>query len=186
MSDALPQSGVMALRDLIAGLWPDPIPARCGITVCGGARLGVGSLWPIDADTTAFCGSAICGRAHCGRIIPNNGIFGGSLPVMYSHRVTIGITEDQGGPADPRQVYNTAYDNPGMTVRIVGEDMQTLDRVAERIRAALDMGRHLETPHGTINGLNINPPTRTIRKDRPRYEVDLTVEAELIRPETYY
>lgn len=177
-------SAVLAIRDYIGGMWPAPIPPRCGIAVCGGARLGVGSYWPRDTFTIpARCGLARCGASYCGRIVPNHALFAGMLPVMYSHAVTIGLTELMGGEADPRQHYDTAYDNPGVMVRIVGEDMVTLDRVADAIRRHLDGAHHLNTAHGTINGMTAAPPVRMVRGDRPRYEVDITVEAEYIRPD---
>lgn len=178
------EAAVLAVRDLIVGMFPDPVPPRCGISVCGGTRLGVGSLWPMDTLTIpARCGLARCGASYCGRITPNHALFAGMLPVMYSHAVTIGLTELQGGEADPRQQYGEAYDNPGVMVRVVGDDMVTLDRVADAIRRQLDGGHHLATAHGTINGMTAAPPVRIVRGDRPRYEVDITVEAEFIRPD---
>ena len=176
-------TAVLAVRDYIAGMWPDPIPPRCGIAVCGGARLGVGSYWPSDTFTIpARCGLARCGASYCGRIAPNHGLFAGSLPVMYSHAVTIGLTELMGGEADPRQRYDTAYDNPGIAVHVVGDDLAQIDRVAEAIRERLDMARHITTPHGIINGMSCAPGVRRTRADRPRYEIIMTVEAEYVRP----
>ena len=174
--------GLRACAELIAGLWPDPIPPRCGIAVCGGTRLGVGSYWPLDPWTVpAYCNVARCGASFCGRIIGNDALFAGMLPVMYSHHVTLGLTEIPGGPADPRQVYAEAYDNPGMTLHIVGDDLSWLDAVAEHIIGELDRTAHVTTAWGTVNGLRIDPPRRTTRKDRPRYDVQINIDMELIR-----
>lgn len=176
-------SALRACSEIIAGLWPDPVPLRCGIAVCGGGRLGVGTYWPVDEWTVpTYCGVARCGASFCGRIIPNGAIFAGMLPVMYSHRVTLGLTELAGGPADPRQVYHTAFDNPSMTLHVVGDDMQMLDRTADYIMGKLDRQAHIETTFGTVNGIRINPPKRTVRNDRPRYDVQLLIEMEIARP----
>lgn len=171
-----------ACSEIIAGLWPDPIPLRCGIAVCGGGRLGVGTYWPVDEWTVpAYCGVARCGASFCGRIVPNGAIFAGMLPVMYSHRVTLGLTELPGAPADPRQAYHTAFDNPSMTLHMVGDDMQMLDRTADYIMGKLDRTSHIETSFGTVNGIRIAPPRREVRKDRPRYDLQLTIDMEMIR-----
>lgn len=175
-------NALRALAEFIAGLWPDPVPLRCGIAVCGGGRLGTGTWWPIDRWTVpAYCGEARAGASFCGRIIANNGIFAGMLPVMYSHRVTIGLTEDAGQPADDRQHYNTAYDNPSATLHLVGNDLTILDMTADRIIEALDRTAHISTEWGEINGIRIAPPSRTVRNDRPRYDVQLKIDMEVIR-----
>ena len=172
---------VRAVAEVIAGLWDDPVPARCGATACGGANLGVGTAWPIDLDTAAWCGSAVCGLARCGRIVPNGGIFAGLIPPKLSHRVTLALTVAGGGPADPRQVYATAYDNPAYELHVIGDDLQWLDTVAGTVQAALDRTAHLGTSWGTINTLAVGPPSRTIRRQRPRYDVTLTINAEMER-----
>ena len=173
---------VRAVREIIAGLWPDPIPLRCGIAVCGSGRLGVGMYWPIDEWTIpARCGLARCGASFCGRIVPNDGIFAGMLPVMYGHHVTVGLTELPGSPADPRQRYDTAYDNPGVTIHIVGDELVWLDQVAEHIIEKVDRRSHITTAYGTVNGIRINPASRTVRKDRPRYDVQMTIDMEMVR-----
>lgn len=178
------QSAIMAIRDYIADRYPDPVPPRCGIAVCGAPRLGLGAYWPVDRWTVpARCGLARCGASFAGRIASNHALFAGTLPVMYSHGVTIGLTELMGGAADPRQRYDTAYDNPGIAVRIVGDDLVRIEAVAEELRAYLDGARHIDTPHGTINGMTCAPGTRRARADRPRYEIIMTVEAEYVRPD---
>lgn len=140
------EAAVLAVRDLIVGMFPDPVPPRCGISVCGGTRLGIGSLWPIDTLTIpARCGLARCGASYVGRIIANNAIFAGMLPrdvlPPRHHRPHRAPGRSRG----PRQQYGEAYDNPGVMVRIVGDDMVTLDRVADAIRRQLDGGHHLTT-----------------------------------------
>ena len=173
---------VRAAREIIAGLWPDPTPLRCGIAVCGGGRLGVGMYWPIDEWTVpAYCGVARCGASFCGRIVPNDAIFAGMLPVMYGHHVTMGLTETPGGPADPRQAYDCAFDDPGMTLHIVGDNMTWLDQTADFILTKLDRTSHISTSYGTVNGLRIGPPKREVRNDRPRYDLQLTVDMEMAR-----
>ncbi len=62
--------------------------------------------------------------------------------------------------------------------------MTALDTVAETIRAGADMTAHITTDYGTINGLRIGPPRRTVRNHGPRYDTQLTVTAEFIREET--
>ena len=81
----------------------------------------------------------------------------------------------------PRQRYDTAYDNPVYDLHIVGNDLTMLDRVAGHIREQLDRTSHIETGNGTINTLSIDPPVRSERKARPRYDVVLTINAEVIR-----
>lgn len=173
---------VRAAREIIAGLWPDPTPLRCGIAVCGGGRLGVGMYWPIDRWTIpARCGLARCGASFCNRIVPNDGIFAGMLPVMYSHHVTMGLTELPGGRADPRQRFVTAYDNPSMTLHIVGDELEWLDEVADKIMNKLDRTSHITTSWGTVNTLSIGPPRRDTRRGHPRYDVQMTIDMEMVR-----
>lgn len=110
-------------------------------------------------------------------------------PTMYSRLPSMALTERPGGPADPRQSWEptsdwNAYDNPALTLHLVGEDMAVADSLARRIREELDQTAHLQTPHGVLNGLRIGPPRRTARASRPRYELMLDIEAEYIRPTT--
>lgn len=174
-------TAILAVRDAIVGVLPSVIPPRCGISVCGATRLGIGTEWPMESDTSAWCGRARCGLAHCGRIIRNDSIFAGMIPAQLSHRVTLALTEESGGLPDPRQRYDTAYDNPVYDLHIVGNDLTMLDRVAGHIREQLDRTSHIETGNGTINTLSIDPPVRSERKARPRYDVVLTINAEVIR-----
>ena len=103
------------------------------------------------------------------------------LPVMYSHRVTIGLTELPGSPADPRQIYRTAFDNPSMILHIIGNDLLSLDAVADEVIKTLDRTGHYDTTFGTVNGVRIGPPRRTVRNDRPRYDLQLTIDMETSR-----
>ena len=100
--------------------------------------------------------------------------------VKITADITGALVEDYGSPADPRQVYHTAFDNPAMTLHIVGDDLQRLDAVAEAI-LKLDRSSHIQTEYGTVNGLRIGPPKRQVRNDRPRYDLQLTIEMEMVR-----
>lgn len=104
------------------------------------------------------------------------------LPQVLPSIITKALTELPGGPADPRQRYGTAYDNPAFILHIVGEDLCEIDKAAQIIRQEADHTAHIITEHGTINTLSIGPARRIIRSDRPRYDVQLTIEAEYIRP----
>ena len=174
-------TSILAVRDAIVSELPSAIPPRCGISVCGGTRLGTGTEWPLDSDTSAWCGRARCGLAHCGRIIRNDSIFAGMIPVQLSHRVTLALTEEPGGLPDPRQRYDVAYDNPVYSLHIIGNDLTILDTVAGFIREKLDRRSHIETENGTINTLSIDPPSRSERRSRPRYDVVLNINAEVVR-----
>lgn len=94
------------------------------------------------------------------------------------------LTELPGGPADPRQRYDTAYDDPSYTLHIVGEDLERLDAVAQEIREGADRTAHISTEYGTVNTLQVGPPRRTVRMTRPRYDVQMTIDAEFIREDT--
>lgn len=175
-------TAIQAVASLITALWPDPVPPRCGISVCGWTRLGYGGDWPTDPWTIpAYVNVARCGASFCGRIAPDRGIFAGLLPVMYSRHVTLGLTEQPGGQADRHQYYSEAYDNPALTLHIIGDRLEWLDRIADTIRAALDRTAHHVTPYGEINTLAIDPPARNVRGDRPRYDVTMTINAEFVR-----
>jgi len=95
--------------------------------------------------------------------------------------VTVSLTELPGGPADPRQEYNEAFDNPSYTLHIIGEDLVRVDGIAQQIRAGADRTAHITTEYGYINGISIGPPRRRIRPLRPRYEVTMTIDAEIVR-----
>ncbi len=103
------------------------------------------------------------------------------LPVVHNDALTAALTALPGGEADPRQEYLTAYDNPAFTLHLLGEDLVRLDRVAQDIRDGADRTAHIVTEHGTINTLSVGPPRRIIRSDRPRYDVQMQIEAEYIR-----
>ena len=135
----------------------------------------------IPSRPVSVCNVAICGQTKCGET-PQQ-IYAGMIPLAYSDAVAFALTEIPGGPADPRQAYRTAYDNPAYTLRILGEDLVQLDEVAQGIRAGADRTAHLRTQYGTINTLAVGPPRRIVRSDRPRYEVQMEVRAEIIRIE---
>jgi len=177
-------TAILSVRDYLASFLGPYLPLRCGSpgAICGGARLGVGAPWPFDwTDTTAYCGRARCGAAHCGRIAENGAFFAGIIPAMKSHHITLTLTEDMGGRPDPRQRYGTAYDNPSFTLHIIGDRLDWLDAVADCLRTRCDRGAHITTEDGYINGIRIAPPQRDIRTSRPRYDVTMRIETEVIR-----
>ncbi len=175
-------SPIRAVSELIAGLWEDePVPPRCGISVCGATRLGHGFDWPIDNETTAYCGVNRCGLAHCGRIVRNDGIFAGMVPRMLAHHVTMALTPLKGGPADPRPRFDTAYDNPAFLLHVIGDNLLWVDRVAHTVREELDRTAHLTTTYGVVNTLAVGPPSRDVRSSHPRYDVTMKITTEMER-----
>lgn len=177
-------TAINAVRDYLASFLGPYLPLRCGSpgAICGGSRLGAGEPWPFDwTDTTAYCGRARCGAAHCGRIAQNGAFFAGTIPAMKSHAITLVLTEDAGGRPDPRQQYNTAYDNPAFTLHIIGDRLEWLDQVAGTLRERADRTGHIETADGYINGIHVAPPERKINTTRPRYDVTMRIETEVIR-----
>ena len=177
-------TSINAVRDYLASFLGPYLPLRCGSpgAICGGARLGIGAPWPFDwTDTTAYCGRARCGAAHCGRIAQNGAIFAGTIPAMKSHAITLVLTEDAGGRPDPRQRYTEAYDNPAFTLHIIGDRLDWLDQVAELLRSRADRTAHIQTASGYINGIHVAPPERRINTTRPRYDVTMRIDTEVIR-----
>ena len=150
-------SAIRAVAEIIAGHWTERAPAHCGIARCGLSTLG-----------------------HRG----STQVWAGQIPQVCTAEVTVALTELPGGPADPRQRYDTAYDNPRYTLHIVGEDLERLDAVAQEIREGADRTAHIATDHGTVNTLQVGPPRRTVRTARPRYDVQMTIDAEFIREDT--
>lgn len=150
------RSLIRAVADYLAGMWASDEASRCGVARCGYTRLGAGG---------------------------STAIYAGQLPQVCTARVTVALTELPGGPADPRQQYDTAYDNPAYTLHIVGDDLTQIDSVARSIRRGADMTAHITTQYGTINGISIGPPSRTVRTSRPRYDVQMAIDAEVIREE---
>ena len=129
----------------------------------------------------ARCNAARCGASGCGDRTYRDGVYAGMLPVkLMDGNITAALVQDYGSPADPRQVYDTAFDNPAMTLHIVGDDLQRMDLIAEAI-LLLDRSSHITTTYGTVNGLRIGPPKRTVRDDRPRYDLQMTIEMEMVR-----
>ena len=146
----------MAVASILSSKWTDPAPSVCNLARCGFTRLGRAK------DTT---------------------VYAGMIPPYPLAPVTVAITELPGEPADPRQAYDEAYDNPAYTVHIIGDDLEMLDAVAQEIRAGADRTAHITTDYGTVNTLSVGPPSRTVRGARPRYDVQMTVNAEFIREE---
>lgn len=132
--------------------------------------------------TPARCGVARCGNTYLNGQRGNANVYAGMVPVrMCPQLPTAALTELAGGPADPRQRYHTAFDNPSMILHIINDDLTAIDTIAERV-LKLDRSAHIDTPFGTINGIRIDPPKRTVRADRPRYDVQLLIEMEIARP----
>ena len=150
-------SAIRAVAEIIAGHWTERAPAHCGVARCGLTRLG-------HARSTQ--------------------VYAGQIPQVCTAEVTAALTELPGGPADPRQEYDTAYDNPSYVLHLVGEDLERLDAVAQEIREGADRTAHIATDHGTVNTLQVGPPRRTVRTARPRYDVQMTIDAEFIREDT--
>ena len=135
------------------------------------------------ADIIARCNASRCGAMRCAQTDPGT-VYAGLIPQILPDIVTKALTDRPGGPADPRQRYGTAYDNPEFVLHIVGEDLVAIDKAAQIIRREADRTAHITTEYGIINTLSIGPPRRTVRPDRPRYDVQMDVRAELIRPDT--
>lgn len=129
----------------------------------------------------SICNLAICGRTRLGEIARAD-VYAGMLPIMPADGLTAALSPLPGGEADPRQRYAEAYDNPAFILHLLGEDLVALDRLAQRIRAGVDRTSHIITEYGTINTLSVGPPRRIIRNNRPRYVLQLMIEAEYIRP----
>lgn len=129
----------------------------------------------------ARCNVARCGLTYCNDMTSKEGVYAGMLPVRLTSEITAALTEEAGEPADPRQRFDYAFDNPAFTLHIVGNDLVRMDAIAHRIISELDCTGHYDTAFGTINGIRINPPKRTVRNDRPRYDVQLLIEMEMAR-----
>ena len=169
--------------------------SRCGLARCGFTTIGfepyrpeyispilavaqiIGDKW---TDRPTRCGAARCGLSRLGHIASTQ-VYAGQIPQICPGEVTVALTELPGAPADPRQEYAEAYDNPSYTLHIIGDDLVRLDEVALEIREGADRTAHITTDHGTVNTLSVGPPTRTVRGARPRYDVQMTVDAEFIR-----
>ena len=128
----------------------------------------------------ARCNVARCGASGCGDMIYRDGVYAGMLPVKMTADITGALTELPGSPADPRQRYDTAFDNPSMILHIVGDDLQRMDAIADAI-IKLDRSSHISTEYGEINGIRINPAKRTVRSDRPRYVLQMIIDMEMVR-----
>ena len=108
-------------------------------------------------------------------------IFRGHYPCHEIARNHAVLTEDAGGLPDPRQRYTEAYDNPAFTLHIIGDRLEWLDQVAELLRERADRTGHIETAHGYINGIHVRPPQRDTRTSRPRYDVTMAIDTEVLR-----
>lgn len=131
-------------------------------------------------DIIARCNRAVCGETRC-REMSGRPVYAGMLPQIVREGLALALTELPGGPADPRQKYRTAYDNPTFILHILGEDMTEASKAGQIIRRNLDRHAHIETEWGIINTISIGPATMTSRPDRPRYDVQQEVTVEFIR-----
>ena len=132
-------------------------------------------------NTMPRCNVARCGATGCADFTYRDGVYAGMLPVKLTADITGALTELPGSPADNRQRYDTAFDSPSMTLHIVGDDLVRLDAVAHAIIEGVDRRSHITTQYGEVNGIRVEPPTRTVRSDRPRYDVQLTINMEMAR-----
>lgn len=144
-----------AVAEILADKWTDIYGARCNVARCG--------MTPCNHEESTL-------------------VYAGMIPQMLVKPITVAVTAEAGGPADPRQMFNTAFDNPAFTLHIVGEDLVKLDTVAHEIIAGTDRTGHYTTTYGTVNGIRVGPPKREVRSDRPRYDVQLLIEMEIVRP----
>ena len=137
-------------------------------------------LSSIQWTVPARCNVARCGASYCAA--EDEDIFyAGMVPVRMLRNITAALTELQGSPADPRQVYDKAFDNPSMVLHIIGDDLVWLDKIANEVLTRFDRISHITTQYGEVNGMRVNPPRRTVRSDRPRYDVQLTIDMEMVR-----
>ena len=161
-----------------------PYP-ECGLAICGVSRIGDAPTWisegvlpPIPTE----CGVARCGQSYIGGT-PRK-CYAGLIPICADDPI-IALTENIGGPADPRQHYDEAYDNPSYTLHIISDDLLLADSIADIVRKALDFTAHHSTPYGDINTLSVGPTNRTVRTSGPRYDLTMVIDAEVIRSIDY-
>lgn len=134
---------------------------------------------PIGGSDTV-CGVAVCGRATLRRILYP--VYAGQIPLIPSPLgITVALTEDAGGPADPRQVSDVFYDNPSYTLHVISDDLVLADQYAEDVLRTLYRACHLSTEYGEINTFHVDPPRRVVRPVRPRYDVQMSIQAEVVR-----
>lgn len=173
---------IKACADLLNRIWVDETATRCGVAKCGVSRTTGDYLIFNQLTPQALCGVARCGASYCNYTPLSVGVYAGMIPTRcLPGTTTAALTELAGQPADPRQKYHTAFDNPAFTLHLIGDDMVSLDKVAQRIIKRLDRTGHYDTIFGTINGIRIEPPKRTVRSDRPRYDLQLTINMEMAR-----
>lgn len=133
----------------------------------------------LGGDDTV-CGVAVVNRASAGRTLYP--VYAGQIPLVPSPLgITVALTEDAGEPADDRQIATRFYDNPVYTLHIISDDLVLADQYAKTVIDTFDRASHIETDYGDINTLRIEPPRRIIRTMRPRYDLQMTVRAEVIR-----
>lgn len=146
-------TGIQSAADYLSGIYTGPGDSICGLAVCGRTRLG--------SDITP--------------------IYAGMVPLAVADGITLALTEEPGGPSDPRQIADTYFDNPSFTLHIIGDDLVGLDAMAQRIREQADRRAHIATEDGIINGMRIGPPRRTARRAYPRWDVQMAVDMEIVR-----
>lgn len=187
---------IKAMADIInKAIVSELVPSICNLAKCGLTTLGSYSSGPfINSDhiielcpagelvPSTRCNVAVCGVSYCGRESNQSAVFAGMIPLkVCPDRVTMALVELPGSPADQRQIYHTAFDNPSMILHIIGNDLLSLDAIADEVIKTLDRTGHYDTTFGTVNGVRIGPPRRTVRNDRPRYDLQLTIDMETAR-----
>lgn len=133
------------------------------------------------AEPCARCGTARCGMSYCGDDIEDGPytVYAGMVPEPRNGQMVAALTERPGGPADPRRSA-VRYTDPAYTLHLIGDDLTVLDRVADKVRA-LDRTAHIMTMSGEINTFRVLPPERRMGMRRPRYDVTLGIDAEVIK-----
>lgn len=161
-----------------------PYP-ECGLAICGVSRIGDEPIWISEGILPRIpteCGVARCGQSYIGGT-PRK-CYAGLIPICADDPI-IALTENIGGPADPRQHFDEAYDNPSYTLHIISDDLLLADTIADTVRKALDFTSHLDTPFGVINTLSVGPTSRSVRASGPRYDLMMVIDAEVIRSVGY-
>lgn len=135
------------------------------------------------AEPSARCGFARCGKSYCGDDIEDRPalVYAGMIPQPRTGEVIAALTENPGGPADPRRS-GVRYMDPAYTLHLIGDDLARLDGLADEVRA-LDRTAHIFTHSGEINSFQVAPPSRRMGMRRPRYDVTLGISAEVIKSE---
>lgn len=109
-------------------------------------------------------------------------VYAGQIPLIPSpDGITVALTEAPGESADPRQKAVRYFDNPGYTLHIISDDLVLADTYAQTVLGALYRASHIRTDYGSINTLTADAPRRVVRTDRPRYDLQMDIRAEVVR-----